>query len=110
MIYLKDTIIPDLIIGGVSLGPVYTHVIKFHSELAQRTSALLGLNVLCWFKTHIDCIWDDNLSRFTSAVINLEPKFDINSLTPLDSFSPFNRGQRFGSSFIADGDIIKNNN
>ena len=41
-------------------------------------------------------------------MINLEPKFDVNVLTPVDSFSPFNREQRFGSSFIADGDIYKN--
>ena len=101
----KYTIIPDLIIGGISLGPVYAHVIKFHDELAQRTSALLGLNVLSWFKLFMDCVWDNNLCKFTSAVINLDPKFNINDITNLDSFNPFNREQRFGSSFIADSDI-----
>ncbi|MCL2775732.1 MAG: retroviral-like aspartic protease family protein [Oscillospiraceae bacterium] len=101
----KYAIIPDLIIGDINLGPVYVHVIKFHEELAQRTSALLGLNVLSWFKMFTDCIWDDNLSRFMTANIGLEPKFDINDLTPLDSFSPFSREQRFGSSFIADSNI-----
>jgi hypothetical protein len=101
----KYTIIPDLIIGGVSLGPVYAYVIKFHKELAQRTSALLGLNVLSWFKLFMECAWNCDLCKFTSAAIGLEPKFDINDLTSLDSFNPFGREQRFGSSFIADNDI-----
>ena len=39
------TVIPDLILGGVSLGPVYAHVVDFHKGLAQRTEALLGMNV-----------------------------------------------------------------
>jgi len=44
------TVIPDLILSGVSLGPVYAYVVDFHKELARKTEALLGMNVLSWFK------------------------------------------------------------
>ena len=94
------TIITDLILGGVSLGPVYTHVVEFHKELAQQTNAVLGMNVLSWFKITQDCHWNDDLERYDTANILLEPKYDVSELTPLENFSPFDRGQRFGTAFV----------
>ena len=99
------TIIPDLIIGGVSLGPVYAHVVKFHNELAQHTGALLGMNVLSWFKITQECHWDDELNRFASATLLFEPKFDLNTQISYESFEPFDRGQRFGTAFVSDKPI-----
>jgi predicted aspartyl protease len=46
-------IIPDLILGGVSLGPVYVHVVDFHNELARKTEAVLGMNVLMKMNTTV---------------------------------------------------------
>ena len=96
------TIIPDLILGGVSLGPVYAHVVDFHEELARKTDAVLGMNVLSWFKITQDCHWNKNLNRYDMATLLLEPKYDINDLIKLENFSPLDRGQRFGTSFILD--------
>ncbi|MCL2813743.1 MAG: retropepsin-like domain-containing protein [Oscillospiraceae bacterium] len=94
------TIIPNLILGGVSLGPVYVHVIEFHTKLAQRTSALIGMNVLSWFKITQDCNWNDEFERYTTATLTFEPKFDINDIPSLDKFSHNKRGQRFGTAFL----------
>jgi len=96
------TIIPNLIIGDVSLGPVYAHVIEFHAKLAQRTGALLGMNVLSWFKITQDCHWDNDKERYTTATLQLEPKFDITDIPTLDRFFPTERGQRFGTAFYVD--------
>jgi hypothetical protein len=98
----KHTVIPDLIIGGISLGPVFAHVVKFSDNLAGRTSALLGMNVLSWFKITQDCNWDDELEKFATATIVLEPKFDIGSISSLDKFSMNDRKQRFGNTFLID--------
>ena len=98
------TVIPDLIIGGVSLGPVYAHVVDFHKSLAQRTEALLGMNVLSWFKITQDCHWNAGLARFDCATLLFEPKFDVNDKVALEAFRPSERGQRFGSVFILDID------
>ena len=94
------TIIPDLILGGVSLGPVYTHVVDFHNGLAQQTTAVLGMNVLSWFDITQKCFWNNDLERYDRAVLQLEPQFDINDKVDIDKFYPLNRGQRFGTSFI----------
>ena len=99
------TIIPDLILDGISLGPVYAYVVEFHAELAQRTNALLGMNVLSWFKMTLDCHWDHSLQRYSSATLSLDPKFDINDKIDLDKFYPLDRGQRFGTSLLADREI-----
>ena len=96
------TIIPNLIIGGISLGPVYAYVVEFHKNLAQRTDALLGMNVISWFKVTQDCHWNNDKERYTTAILRFEPKFDISTIPPLDRFFPAERGQRFGSSFYAD--------
>ena len=96
------TIIPNLILEGISLGPVYAHVIDFHPKLAQRTSALLGMNVLSWFKITQDCNWNDDLERYTTATLKFEPKFDINDIPSLDRFFYDKRGQRFGTAFLVD--------
>jgi len=96
------TIIPDLILGGVSLGPVYAHVVDFHEELAQKTSALLGMNVLSWFKITQDCHWNTTQNRFDSATLLFEPKFDVNDKIELEQFAPLERGQRFGTVFHVD--------
>jgi hypothetical protein len=98
----KHTVIPDLIMGGVSLGPVFAHVVKFSDNLADRTSALLGMNVLSWFKITQDCHWDDKQEKFATATIMLEPKFDISSVPSLDKFSANDRKQRFGNTFLID--------
>lgn len=95
-------IIPDLILGGVSLGPVYTHVVDFHKELARKTEAVLGMNVLSWFKITQDCHWNNDLDRYDMAILLLDPKYDVNELIQLENFLPFNRGQRFGTAFIMD--------
>jgi len=96
------TIIPDLILDDISLGPVYAYVVEFHAELAQRTNALLGMNVLSWFKMALDCHWDHSLQRYSSATLLLEPKFDIDDKIDLDNFYPLDRGQRFGTSLLMD--------
>ena len=96
------TVIPDLILGGVSLGPVYVHVVDFHKELAQKSNAILGMNVLSWFKITQECFWNDGLERYDMATLFLEPKYDINDLIKLENFLPLNRGQRFVTSFIMD--------
>ena len=98
------TIIPDLILGSISLGPVYTHVVDFHKELAQKTEALLGINVLSWFKITQDCHWNVNLYKYDSATLLLEPKYDVNNKVTLEMFSPLESGQRFGTVFILDKD------
>jgi len=95
-------IIPDLILGDVSLGPVYTHVVEFHPELAQRTNALLGMNVLSWFKITQDCHWNEESQLYTSATLVFEPKYDLNDKISLDKFHPLDRGQRFGTVFHVD--------
>ena len=87
------TIIPDLILGGVSLGPVYVHVLEFHDQLAQKTNALLGMNVLSWFKITQDCHWDENLQRYSIATLLLEPKYNVNEKIDLNKFNPLERGQ-----------------
>ena len=94
------TVIPDLILGGVSLGPVYVHVVDFHKELARKSSAILGMNVLSWFKITQDCHWNNGLERYDRATLLFEPKYDIGDLINLENFSPLDRGQRFGTSFI----------
>jgi len=96
------TIIPDLILGGVSLGPIYAYVVEFHAGFAQRTNALLGMNVLSWFKITMDCHWDESLQRYATATLLLEPKYDIDDKIDLDKFQPLERGQRFGTVFLAD--------
>ena len=96
------TIIPDLILGGVSLGPVYTHVVDFHEELARKSNAVLGMNVLSWFEITQKCFWNNDLGRYDRAVLQLEPQFDINDKIDIDKFYPLNRGQRFGTAFIMD--------
>ena len=96
------TVIPDLIISGVSLGPVYTHVVDFHQKLAQRTSAILGMNVLSWFKITQDCHWNNGLERYDTATVLLEPKYDTSEFIKLENFLPFKKGQRFGTAFIID--------
>ena len=93
------TIIPNLMIGGVSLGPVYAHVVEFHEKLAQRAGALLGMNVLSWFKITQDCHWNEDKGRYTAATLQFEPKFDITNIPSLDCFFPDKRGQRFGTAF-----------
>ena len=95
------TIIPNLILGGFELGPVFAHVLEFPDKLEMRTSALLGMNVLSWFKISMDCGWDTTRQKFTSAVLEFDPKFDINEPTPLNCFEPYGR-QRFGSLFLVD--------
>jgi len=94
------TVIPDLILGGVSLGPVYVHVLDFHKELARKSSAVLGMNVLSWFEITQKCFWNNDLERYDRAVLQLEPQFDINDKVDIAKFYPFNRGQRFGTVFI----------
>jgi hypothetical protein len=94
------TVIPDLILGGVSLGPVYVHVVDFHKELAQKSNAVLGMNVLSWFKITQECFWNDGLERYDRATLSLEPQFDINNKVDIDKFYPLDRGQRFGTAFI----------
>jgi len=96
------TIIPDLILGGVSLGPIYAYVVEFHAGLAQRTDALLGMNVLVWFKITMDCHWDNNLQKYASATLLLEPKYNVNDRIELDKFHPIDIRQRFGAVFLAD--------
>jgi hypothetical protein len=96
------TVIPNLVLGGVPLGPVYVHVVDFHKELAQRTSAILGMNVLSWFRITQECLWNEDLERFDQAVLLLDPKFNINDKVDIDNFYPMNRGQRFGTTFIID--------
>ena len=96
------TIIPNLIIDDVSLGPVYAHVIEFPEKLAKRTSALLGMNVLSWFKITQDCHWDNDKERYTTATLQFEPKFDTTDIPSLDRFFPTKRGQRFGTAFYVD--------
>jgi len=96
------TIIPNLILDGRDLGPVYTHVIPFHRDLAERTLGLLGMNVLSWFKITQDCHWNSDYSRFDTATLELEPKFDMSDVISLDSFMPFSRAHRFGSAFVVD--------
>jgi len=98
----RYTIVPNMTIGGVGLGPVYAHVVKFHEKLAQRTNALLGMNVLSWFKITQDCRWDNDKERYATAVLQFEPKFDITDIPSLDCFFPGKRGQRFGSAFHLD--------
>ena len=93
------TIISDLVLGGISLGPVYTHVVEFHHELAQKTEALLGMNVLSWFKITQDCHWNAVQNRFDRATLLLEPKYDIKDIPEVDVFLPLERGQRFGTVF-----------
>jgi len=100
------TVIPDLILGGVSLGPVYAYVVDFHKELARKTEALLGMNVLSWFKITQECIWNDALERYDKAVLMFEPKFDINDKTDIDKFRPLDRKQRFGTAFLIDKNTI----
>ena len=95
-------IIPDLILGGVSLGPVYTNVVDFHKELARKSEAVLGMNVLSWFKITQDCHWNNDLERYDMATLLLEPKYDTSELIKLENFLPLNRGQRFGTAFIMD--------
>jgi hypothetical protein len=90
------TIIPDLVLEGKSLGPIYTHVVDFHKELERKTNALLGMNVLSWFKITQECFWDDDLNRYNRATLTLEPKFDIDDKISLDNFYPFEKRQRFG--------------
>jgi len=96
------TVIPDLILGNTSLGPVYAHVVEFHDDLAQRTNALLGMNVLSWFRITQDCHWNIGMQRHDTATLVLEPKYDINEKVDLKTFSPLDRGQRFGSVFLVD--------
>ena len=96
------TIIPNLIIGGFSLGPVYAHVIEFHSKLAQRTSALLGMNVLSWFKITQDCHWNEDKERYTTATLRFEPKFDITDIPSPECFFPAKKGQRFGTALYVE--------
>ena len=96
------TVIPNLILGGVSLGPVYAHVVDFHKELARETDAVLGMNVLAWFKITQECFWNDDLERYDRANIIFEPNFDITEKIDIDKFYPLNRGQRFGTAFIMD--------
>jgi len=96
------TVIPDLILGGVSLGPVYAHVVDFHWELEQRTGAILGMNVLSWFEITQKCFWNEELERYDRATLLLDPQFDINDKADIDKFNPLNRGQRFGTAFIMD--------
>ena len=96
------TVIPDLILGGVSLGPVYVHIVDFHMELARKSSAILGMNVLSWFKITQECFWNANLMRYDKEILLLDPRFDINDRIDADKFYPFNREQRFGSVFIMD--------
>ena len=76
----RYTIIPNLIIGGVSLGLVYAHVIEFHKSLAQRTIALLGMNVLSWFKITQYCHWNSDKECYNAATLQLEPKFYITDI------------------------------
>jgi hypothetical protein len=99
------TIIPNLIIDNVSLGPVYAHVIEFPEKLAKRTSALLGMNVLSWFKITQDCHWDNGKERYITATLHLEPKFDITEIPPPERFIPDKRGQRFGTAFFLDKSV-----
>ena len=96
------TVIPNLIIGGVSLGPVYAHVVEFHKELQQKTSAVLGMNVLSWFKITQECHWHTGFMRYASATLLLEPKYDVHDKVDLERFSPLDRGQRFGVVFLSD--------
>jgi len=96
------TIIPNLRLGGVDLGPVYAHVIQFHEDMAARTLGLLGMNVLSWFKITQECHWNEMTSRHDGATLLLEPKFDVNDITPLDAFMPFSRLHRFGSAFMVE--------
>ena len=93
------TVIPDLILGDVPLGPVYVHVVDFHRELERKSSAILGMNVLSWFKITQECFWNENLMRYDRATLLLDPKFDINDKIDIDKFYPLDRGQRFGSAF-----------
>ena len=96
------TVIPNLRLGGVDLGPVYAHVIQFHDDMADRTLGLLGMNVLSWFKIIQECHWNEKLGCHDNASLLLEPKFDINDVISLDAFMPFGRSHRFGSAFMAD--------
>lgn len=96
------TVIPNLILGGVSLGPVYVHVVDFHKELERKSSAILSMNVLSWFKITQDCHWNNDLERYDMATLSLEPKYDIKELIKLESLLLLNRGQRFGISFVMD--------
>ena len=62
------TVIPNLILNDVGLGPVFAHVFEFPKGLALRTSALLGMNVLSWFKISIDCQWDKERQRMAPSL------------------------------------------
>ena len=96
------TVIPNLILGGLSLGPVYAYVVDFHKELARKTEALLGMNVLSWFKITQECFWNEELERYDRATLMFEPKFDINNKIDFNNFYPLSRAQRFGAAFIID--------
>nr|AGS52519.1 hypothetical protein [uncultured bacterium contig00005] len=98
------TIIPDLVLNGVHFGPVYAHVVRFDAALAQRTNAILGMNVISWFRVTQECFWNEGLCRFDRAKLLFEPKYDINDIQSLDSFKPLERGQRFGTVFAAVGE------
>jgi len=74
--------------------------VDFHEELARKSSAVLGMNVLSWFEITQKCFWNDDLDCYDRAVLRLEPQFDINDKVDIDKFYPFKRGQRFGTVFI----------
>jgi len=91
------TIIPDLKLAEISIGPILAHVIKFPEEL--QISALLGLNVIKEFSINMDFIKDKDTDK-TIVSINMEPKFDITKLCKIEDFNAKDREQRFGDMFV----------
>ena len=91
------TIIPDLQLAGISIGPVLAQVIKFPDEL--QASALLGLNVIKEFSVNMDFVKNTETNK-TVVDIDMTPKFDITNLCTVDNFNMRSMDQRFGDICI----------
>jgi len=103
LINAYHTVIPDLKLADISIGPVYANVIDFPDELSA--SIILGLNVIKEFSVNIDFDKNKETGK-TKVYINMNPKFDITKLCTVDEFNVKDSEQRFGDVYM----LEKNNN
>ena len=90
------TLIPDLQLADISIGPVLAQVIKFPAEL--KVSALLGLNVIKEFSLNMD--FNKNAAtRKIEVDICMTPKFDTGKLCKVEDFNSRDSDQRFGNIY-----------
>jgi hypothetical protein len=97
----KQIVIPHLVLGGYDVGAVFVSVIEFSEK--SNTSAVLGMNVIRYFKTIIDIdIEKEHDFEKPNGQITLIPKFDITEKPSFDNFIPAT--SRFGIWSIQKGE------